>query len=136
MDKIIYRIFEPDIFYPENGKVVVPYRARKFGKNVKFEEVYFSEVLPFSTKGLKRHHKLFTRLFPISGSCIVGITKSLAQNQFKKISLSHFRPKILEIAPMHWFYLKNMSDQTCVLMNAIEKPSDDVENADIKDLNL
>lgn len=136
MDKLVYRLLKPEIFYPSNGRVIVPYRAKNFGTNVKFEEIYFSEILPNSIKGFKRHKKLFTRLFPISGSCTIGISKKLSVTEFKKIRLSTSKPELLEIAPMHWFFMKNLSKQTCILMNAIESTSDDVENADIEGLNL
>ena len=108
----------------------------------KFGEAYFSEVLPKTIKGWKRHkHMILNLLVPIGQIKFIFFDQRPGSNSFEyfqEVTVSRLNYVRITLPPMIWFSFENTSDEKALLLNLANIPHDpnEVEYKDINEISI
>ena len=120
-----------------NGDVLHFIKNNSDGYN-EFGEVYFSEVIPESIKGWKRHRKMIMNLIVPLGSIRFILfderIESASFGNYQEIILSRSNYCRITIPPMIWFAFENIGVNKALIINFASIPHDPKE-VDIAELN-
>ena len=104
----------------------------------KFGEAYFSEVLPKSKKGWKRHKEMIMNLLVPVGQIKFTFfderPESASYEYYQEVSVSKLNYVRITVPPMIWFSFENLASEKALLLNLANIPHDpkEVEYGDIK----
>jgi dTDP-4-dehydrorhamnose 3,5-epimerase len=109
----------------ESGDVV-KYISKNSSFYSGFGEVYFSHVLPNSTKGWKQH-----RLMTMNLTVVVGVVKfvfySSDFSSYQSFVIDESTPRLLTVKPGYWFAFKCISDNEAIICNFSDIVHDESE---------
>ena len=127
----------------ENEKGSVLHMIRSDSEYFKrFGEIYFSEVMPDTVKGWKKH-KRTTQNFvvPVGRIKLVLYDQRFESETFGMISeieLGRNDYKMVTIPPELWYGFKGLSEDKSIIANLIDRPHDpkESESLDIDDSSI